>query len=355
VLALERGDRAALLATYADYGRASRASLFTKYGFYTSQACVALLEGRFADAEARAAEAFLLGRRIYLVNAEGSFGLQMFTLRREQGRLDEARPALERFVQTRTSASTWRPGLALLYAELGLDEKAREVFEEITAAGFASIARDFLWAGSISYLVEVCVRLGDRRRAEELAELFAPFRHWTVVAGGNVICLGSAARYLGLLSATLRRWPEAEGLFRDALEANEKLGALPALVRTRLDYGEMLLARRRGDDVLRARTLLDRAAADARSLGMGGVSGRLERLLEAARDYASRKVTYPDGLSPREVDVVRLIALGRTNLEIASDLYISEKTVDHHVSSILAKTGCANRAEAASYAARHGL
>jgi DNA-binding NarL/FixJ family response regulator len=66
-------------------------------------------------------------------------------------------------------------------------------------------------------------------------------------------------------------------------------------------------------------------------------------------------VTYPDGLTEREVDVLRLIALGMTNQEIAADLFISEKTVDHHVSSILAKTGSANRAEAASYAAGHGL
>ena len=60
-------------------------------------------------------------------------------------------------------------------------------------------------------------------------------------------------------------------------------------------------------------------------------------------------------LSGREVEVLRLVAQGRTNAEIADVLVISKNTVDRHVSNILAKTGCANRAEATLYAARHSL
>jgi DNA-binding NarL/FixJ family response regulator len=63
----------------------------------------------------------------------------------------------------------------------------------------------------------------------------------------------------------------------------------------------------------------------------------------------------PDGLSPREVEVLRLIAAGRTNQEIADRLVISLNTVARHVSNIFAKTGVANRAEAATYATRNGL
>jgi NarL family two-component system response regulator LiaR len=64
---------------------------------------------------------------------------------------------------------------------------------------------------------------------------------------------------------------------------------------------------------------------------------------------------YPDGLSQREVEVLRLIALGKSNRDIADDLVISLRTVVHHVTSILNKIGAANRTEAAVYAARHGL
>jgi DNA-binding NarL/FixJ family response regulator len=64
---------------------------------------------------------------------------------------------------------------------------------------------------------------------------------------------------------------------------------------------------------------------------------------------------YPDHLSAREVEVLRLIALGRTNHEIAETLIISLSTVLHHVTNILTKTGRSNRTEAAAYAHRHGL
>jgi DNA-binding CsgD family transcriptional regulator/pimeloyl-ACP methyl ester carboxylesterase len=62
-----------------------------------------------------------------------------------------------------------------------------------------------------------------------------------------------------------------------------------------------------------------------------------------------------DGLSPRELEVLRLVAAGRSNAQIADELVISASTVAKHVSSIFAKTGAANRVEAASYARDHGL
>ncbi len=64
---------------------------------------------------------------------------------------------------------------------------------------------------------------------------------------------------------------------------------------------------------------------------------------------------YPDGLSEREVEVLRLIAAAKSNPEIAAALVISLNTVYHHVSHIFQKTGAANRVEAATYAQRHGL
>jgi DNA-binding CsgD family transcriptional regulator/pimeloyl-ACP methyl ester carboxylesterase len=61
------------------------------------------------------------------------------------------------------------------------------------------------------------------------------------------------------------------------------------------------------------------------------------------------------GLSAREIEVLRLLAAGRSNQQIADELVISLNTVNRHVSNIYAKTGAANRAEAASYATRRGL
>jgi DNA-binding CsgD family transcriptional regulator len=65
--------------------------------------------------------------------------------------------------------------------------------------------------------------------------------------------------------------------------------------------------------------------------------------------------SWPAGLTGREVEVLRLIAAGHSNRAIAEALFISPNTVLHHVSNIFAKTGVANRAEAAAYATRQGL
>ena len=63
----------------------------------------------------------------------------------------------------------------------------------------------------------------------------------------------------------------------------------------------------------------------------------------------------PDGLSIRELDVLRLVARGLSNREIGATLFISEHTAANHVRSILRKTACANRTEATAYAYRRGL
>ena len=75
----------------------------------------------------------------------------------------------------------------------------------------------------------------------------------------------------------------------------------------------------------------------------------------SAETGADAPITPPDGLTPREVEVLRLIASGKSNQEIATELVISINTVTNHVKNILGKTGCANRTEAAAYAIPRGL
>jgi pimeloyl-ACP methyl ester carboxylesterase/DNA-binding CsgD family transcriptional regulator len=75
----------------------------------------------------------------------------------------------------------------------------------------------------------------------------------------------------------------------------------------------------------------------------------------AARFIEEREPVLPDGLSEREVQVLRLLASGKSNREIADWLVLSPHTVARHVSNILDKAGVQNRTEAATYAARLGL
>jgi len=81
---------------------------------------------------------------------------------------------------------------------------------------------------------------------------------------------------------------------------------------------------------------------------MTGLTARIRSLGVAPSEL-------PAGLSPREAQILALVARGLSNREIGVELSISEHTVANHVRAILRKTDCANRTEATSFAHRHGL
>jgi DNA-binding NarL/FixJ family response regulator len=96
---------------------------------------------------------------------------------------------------------------------------------------------------------------------------------------------------------------------------------------------------------------LPAAATAARARAVLGARG-LTRL--PSRPRASTR-SNPSGLTNRQLDVARLVARGLTNAELARDLYISPKTVDHHVSAVLARLGASTRREIVRRAAELGL
>ena len=139
-----------------------------------------------------------------------------------------------------------------------------------------------------------------------------------------------------------------------------KAGYRPEMAWTCHDYAEMLLARGNvrtplPDDRSKALSLLEDALAVSTELGMRPLRERVTALQERAESTPVRSPAYPEGLTQREVEVLRLVAAGRTDREIAEELIIGVRTASTHVANILNKTGAANRAEAASFATRHGL
>lgn len=233
------------------------------------------MRGRFEDSERLAQQAFAIGQRMQTETAAGVYGLQMFALRREQGRLKEVEPVVRVFLQQSSAAAAWRPGLALIYAELGRTAEARAEFEILARHEFAELSRDATWMGTMTYLVDVCTFLGDRARAETLYGILLPFAGRNVVVSAAAACYGALSRYLGALATTLERWDDAAQHFEDALAMNARMDAPPWLAHTQEQYAAMLLARAQSGDRDKAAALLDAALATARELGMRALEERI--------------------------------------------------------------------------------
>jgi DNA-binding CsgD family transcriptional regulator len=101
----------------------------------------------------------------------------------------------------------------------------------------------------------------------------------------------------------------------------------------------------------------DEAAAELRAEVTAGLLERdaVEAVLRAAGHRVRRRHEGPSGLTAREVEVLRLLARGLSNKEIAQQLVISRKTAGTHIEHIYAKTGATNRAQASLFAVKHGL
>jgi len=270
-------DRVAYDGMFARYGELieKHPTIPASYSFVSHGALRAILDGEFPEAEGLAEKALELGQDSMRGDvATGVYGVQMFTIRREQGRLAEVAPVFRRFLDQKPQDVAWRPGLALIASDLGFKEAARKAFENLAVGGFA-FPIDAKWSLTVSYLAEVCARLGDVPRAEELYDLLLPYRDVTIIAPTSTVCCGSAARYLGMLASVIGDWTRAEEHFETALAIDERLEAWPWLAHTQYEFAAAMLAREAPGCRVRADSLLAAAAETAQSLGMTSLQQKI--------------------------------------------------------------------------------
>jgi tetratricopeptide (TPR) repeat protein len=201
----------------------------------------------------------------------------MFTIRREQGRLGEVAPIIKRLVDENPQSAEWRPGLALIASDLGFEHAARKVFNEMATGGFA-FPFDAKRNITLCYLAEVCVRLRDVDRAEQLYDLLLPYQDNAVVVPVATICCGANARYLGMLASIIGDWPAAEMHFESALAIDQRLQAWPWLAHTKYEFALALQTRARPGDRTRVRMLLAEAAASAERFGLRQLEGQMSTI-----------------------------------------------------------------------------
>jgi tetratricopeptide (TPR) repeat protein len=226
---------------------------------------LALFEGRFEEAEEAIREALEIGLPVQSANAQLAFDLQMYALRREQGRLEEVVDVIEHAVGAYPAYPVWRYVLTDVFVELERTDDARAALTA-SAANNYPMYLEMQWLFALSVLPEVCRYLEDVEAAATIYELLRPYSRRNAVLPPE-LCRGSVSRGLGILAATMSRWDAAARHFEDALEMNAAMGARPWLAYTQYDYGHMLLAR--GD--LSARELLTSATALAQVLGMNAL------------------------------------------------------------------------------------
>ncbi|WP_131682956.1 LuxR C-terminal-related transcriptional regulator [Pseudarthrobacter sp. YALA5] len=315
---------------------------------------VLLLTGNWAEAEEELRRAAAGTRSVF----PGMFHraiASLAELRLRQGNLDEARaliegigmPAEASLVAAGLALRNNEPVAAVALAERWLRSETGSTGGTVPPLHAGGERTSLETAGARSLLVEAHLAAGHPAAAAAVAQHLAELDGG---AEGVRLLSAHAALASGRVAAAEGRLERATIHFEQALEWFAQLDLPLEAGRTRLELARVLAAGQASLAVSEARAALslfdklgashdaDVAAALLRSWGAAG--------------RAVPRVTGP--LTRREQEILGLLVQGYSNHEIAVQLYISRKTVAHHVSSVLDKLGLRNRAEAAAYAARLG-
>ncbi len=301
----------------------------------------AFLRGDFGRAERLAEETQRQNDTFGDDMTEGPHGVQMFMVGRETGALDRFR----RYLDGRESfQGRWVPGLLALYTELGVEHGARRALRHVLERDLAAHTHEAQWPMELVFMLEAALAVGDADAVRQLRPFLADYEGKNVVSGTLIATFGSADRYLARVAAFLGDHATAERCFLAALESDRRMRSVVHMAETLAFHARFAADTGHAD---RARTL----AQEARDLAEPIGQQRVLRLLDAM-DAVS---VAPDGLTEREVEVLRLLAAGLSNSAIGEQLHISSNTAANHIRSILMKTGAANRTQAAMYAAQRSL
>ena len=294
-------------------------------------------QGRWDEAEAELREALRIGRTSEPL-LYGEALAKLAELRVAQGRLEEAEELLTD-VEEHPAAAYPR---AEIYLRRGRGETALELLrrrlEQVGSGGLDAAPLE-----ELASQAEIAVR--DVQAAAERARGLRQIGERT----GCAVLLARGARGLGRTNLAVRELDTAADELARALDGFSRLGLPLEAARTHLLLAHALREDRPETAVAEAQAALatfdglgaaadcDEAAAFVRELGGSAVR---------------RRPRHAPDLTAREREVLALLPEGLSNAEIAGRLFLSRKTVEHHVRSLLAKLGLTNRTEAAAFAVR---
>ena len=300
----------------------------------------AFRQGDFASAERWSEETLEQNDSAGDEMAEGPHGVQMFMISRETGALERFRPYLD---GQEAFEGRWIPGLLALYTELGVEPGIRRALHRLLDRDLSAHTDEAQWPMELVFMTEAALAVEEVDALRTLRPLLAEYAGKNLVCGTLIAIFGSTDRYLARIAHLLGDRVAAERHFATALEMDRRMRSVVHVSETLAH--QALFAASIGQ-AGRAATLARQARELAEPIGQH----RIARLLQALEHPSG-----PDGLSEREVEVLRLLTDGLSNQEIGARLHISANTAANHVRSILMKTGAANRTQAAVYAAQRHL
>ena len=299
-----------------------------------------LLTGQFTESADHSARAFAIARDsgdMTAMSMHYAHGIQLAVVRGDAAFLpDGYREALA----AAPSIPLVNVQRAKVLALAGSMREARGVYDDLCGL-LPFPAEHPAWVAVLIQMVELIQRFGDASTAEIVYRQLLPFRPYPGALGSSTVFFqGTVSRSLGELAEIFGDRPIAIELLREALSRNRAIGASPDTALTLLGLARLLRDGNRVE-MAEAAALAQDALDLAVQLDMPGTvaaAGQLAARITVDRDEA-------DPLTSREREVAALLAEALSNRQIAARLVLSERTVESHVRSILAKTQCANRTE----------
>jgi DNA-binding CsgD family transcriptional regulator/tetratricopeptide (TPR) repeat protein len=331
---------------------------------------LALAQGRWADATQALEEARTESERTNDARLKPILRHALGILAWRLGNIEQATQAFEESYQAAQVSFEWMPGSAGLlgwfYAITERPDAARPYLDQATMRSFFSpvgFAADFY----LPFVVEGLLTCGDLEAAASLAERVNP---WAERQYYGI----SAQRILGRVAAAQGHWPDAQRFFAAGVEFCRRAGSRPEQINILLTWAEAALVQARAHPD-QASVLVDdieRLTEDAESLSntpdlsthaeraaaLRAEAATVHQQAVAASALPGAQALDPrilKGLTPRELEVLRLVADGKTDKEIAEELVISPRTANRHIANIFLKIDVTSRAAAAAYAIRNRL
>jgi predicted ATPase/DNA-binding CsgD family transcriptional regulator len=320
---------------------------------YTHLTVMYALAGELAEAESAYTEARAVVERLAAPEAGAYFDLiaGIVPMARGDYAASELRTirAIEEFRAANPDTLVWYLGiLAVICARQGKERETLAAIDEAEAA-IAMVPSDSMASMlPLSSIVDAAFFIGEGQRVAHHYAQLKPFRgqfHNALVSR----LLGQIETLQGNFAAAHVSLGEAEMMARREEIRFE-------LAQTLIAQADLAVAEGGRGARARAREKLTEAQALYIEFGNETEVRRMDEALRRhRRERLARSQLLPAGLSAREVEVLRLVAAGRSTREIASELVLSEKTVENHLTRIYAKIGAENRAAAAAFAIRHTL